>query len=425
MNDRNLAYKILLKIEKDKAYSNLTLDATLEKEKAGYEPFVRALVYGVIERKITLDYILSEFLTQPIKKLKPQVLTVLRMGVYQIKFMDKIPVSAAVNESVKLIKQEGFSFASGLVNSVLRKTANSEILYPDNDGSIEYLSLRYSCPVDLVQKYINDYGFENTVGILSTALENPPLNVRVNTLKISTEELISRLNKENVEVCKCDLEDALTVISGNIFSSSCYNDGLFHVQDLASQMCIKALDPNPHETVLDMCAAPGGKSFTIAEKMQNKGSIYSFDLYDHRLSLINSGAERLGIDIIKPQVRDASVTYTDIPKADRILCDVPCSGLGVIRRKPEIKYKDLAFIDKLTDLQYNIICSASSYLKKGGRLVYSTCSLNKDENEKVCERFLSSHNDFKLLNGFPVTLMPHKDKTDGFFFAVFRKANAD
>ena len=421
MNDRNLAYKILLKIEKDKAYSNLTLDSVLEREKAGYEPFVRALVYGVIERKITLDYILSNFLSQPIKKLKPQVLTVLRMGVYQIKFMDKVPVSAAVNESVKLIKQEGFSFASGIVNSVLRKISNSEIFYPENDNSIDYLSIRYSCPSDLVQKYINDYGFENAVGILSTSLENPPLNIRVNTLKISTEELICRLKTENVEVCKCDLEDALTVISGNIFTSSCYNDGLFHVQDLASQMCIKALDPKPNDTVLDMCAAPGGKSFTIAQKMQNKGSIYSFDLYEHRLSLINSGAKRLGIDIIKPQVRDASVTYSDIPKADKILCDVPCSGLGVIRRKPEIKYKDLAFIDKLTDLQYNIICSASSYLKKGGRLVYSTCSLNKDENEKVCERFLSLHNDFKLLNGFPVTLMPKTHKTDGFFFAVFTK----
>lgn len=421
MNDRNLAYKILLKIEKDKAYSNLTLDASFEKEKAGYEPFVRALVYGVIERKITLDYILSNFLSQPIKKLKPQVLTVLRMGVYQIKFMDKIPVSAAVNESVKLIKQEGFSFASGLVNSVLRKISNSEILYPENDGSIEYLSIRYSCPADLVGKYISDYGFENAVEILSTSLENPPLNIRVNTLKISPEDLINRLKTENIEVCKSDLEDALTVISGNIFDSSCYNDGLFHVQDLASQMCINALDSKPNETVLDMCAAPGGKSFTIAEKMQNRGAIYSFDLYGHRLSLINSGAERLGIDIINTSVRDASVTYTDIPQADKILCDVPCSGLGVIRRKPEIKYKDLAFIDKLTDLQYNIICSASSYLKKGGRLVYSTCSLNKDENEKVCERFLSSHNDFKLLNGFPVTLMPHKDKTDGFFFAAFTK----
>lgn len=421
MNDRTIAYKILLKIEKDKAYSNLTLDTVLGKEEACSEPFVRALVYGVIERKITLDYILSKILSQPIKKLKPQVLTVLRMGVYQIKYMDKVPVSAAVNESVKLVKQQGFSFASGLVNSVLRKIADREINYPENENSPEYLSIKYSCPIDLVNKYINCYGFENAVGILSTALETPPLNIRVNTLKTSAEVLIKMLKNEAVEASACDLEGALTVNTGNIFQTDCYKKGLFHVQDLASQICIEALDPKPYETVLDMCAAPGGKSFTIAEKMQNKGEIYSFDLYEHRLSLINSGAKRLGIDIVHTKISDASVFYNDMPLADKILCDVPCSGLGVIRRKPEIKYKDLGFIDKLTDLQYNIICSSSLYLKKGGRLVYSTCSLNKDENENVCNRFLETHKDFKLSDGSPVTLMPHTDKTDGFFFTVFTK----
>lgn len=421
MNDRTIAYKILLKIEKDKAYSNLTLDAVLEKEEAAYEPFVRALVYGVTERKITLDYILSRLLTQPLKKLKPQVLTVLRMGVYQIKFMDKIPVSAAVNESVKLVKQQGFSFASGLVNSVLRKTADSEIVYPENKNSAEYLSVKYSCPVNLVNKYIKDYGLENTIGILSTSLTVPPMIIRVNTLRISPDELADRLREENVSADFCGLDGALTVTGGNIFATSCYNKGLFHIQDTASQLCIKALDPKPYETVLDMCAAPGGKSFTIAEKMQNKGKVFSFDLYEQRLSLIASGAKRLGIDIISTSARDASVFYEDIPKADKILCDVPCSGLGVIRRKPEIKYKDLGFVDKLTDLQYNIICSSSRYLKKGGRMVYSTCSLNKEENEGVCKRFLEANKDFMMVEASPVTLMPHTDNTDGFFFAVFIK----
>lgn len=421
MNDRTLAYKVLLKIEKDGAYSNLTLDACLEKEETGYEPFVRALVYGVTERKITIDYILSSLLIQPIKKLKPQVLTVLRMGVYQIKFMDKVPVSAAVNESVKLVKQQGFSFASGLVNSVLRKTASSEIKYPENNGNPQYLSVKYSCPVNLVNKYIHDYGYENAVGILSSSLEVPPLIIRVNTLKTTADELILRLKRENISADTVGTDGALKIEGGNIFATKCYKDGLFHVQDTACQLCINALDPKPDETVLDMCAAPGGKSFTIAEKMENKGKIYSFDLYEHRLALISSDAKRLGIDIIKTYARDASEIYDDIPKADRILCDVPCSGLGVIRRKPEIKYKDLGFIDKLTDLQYNIICSSAFYLKKGGRLVYSTCSLNKDENENVCARFLEEHKDFKLTGESAVTLMPHKDNTDGFFFAVFTK----
>ena len=421
MNDRITAYKILLKIEKDKAYSNLALDSVLETEADCYKPFVRALVYGVTERKITLDYILSCHLSQPINKLKPQVLTALRMGVYQIKFMDKIPASAAVNESVKIVKQQGFAFASGLVNSVLRKTADSAVVYPPNDGSPRYLSVKYSCPVSLAEHYINDYGFENAVGILSDALEVPPLFIRVNTLKTTPDELIGSLKSEGIDAFSYGLDGALAVKSGNIFETDCYKKGLFHIQDLSSQMCVNALEPKPYETVLDMCAAPGGKSFTIAEIMQNKGKVYSYDIYEHRLALINSGAKMLGIDIINACVRDSSKAHGDIPFADKILCDVPCSGLGVIRRKPEIKYKDLGFIDKLTELQYNIICSSSEYLKKGGRLVYSTCSLNKAENENICARFLEEHCDFKMIDGFPVTLMPHKDKTDGFFFAVFTK----
>lgn len=421
MDDRFLAYKILFKIEKDKAYSNLTLDSVLEREKAGHEPFVRALVYGVIERKITLDYILSSYLSQPIKKLKPQVLTVLRMGVYQIKFMDKVPVSAAVNESVKLIKNQGLSFASGLVNSVLRKVAGNDIAYPEDEQSVEYLCIRYSCPKPLVESYIKDYGADNAIGILKTSLEVPPLTLRVNTLKITVEEIVTEFQKEGVKVTTCEPDGALVVEDGNVFDTSLYKKGYFHVQDLASQMCIKALEPVSGDTVLDMCSAPGGKAFTIAELMENIGEIYSFDLYSHRLSLIDSGAKRLGIDIIKTETRDASKKYDDIPLADKILCDVPCSGLGVIRRKPEIKYKDFGFIDKLTDLQYNILCSAAAYLKPCGRLVYSTCSLKKAENEEVCKRFLENHRDFSMLSGYPVTLMPHKDKTDGFFFAAFTK----
>lgn len=420
MNDRLLAYKILLKIEKDKAYSNLTLDSVLEKEEAGHEPFVRALVYGVIERKITLDYILATYLTQPIKKLKPQVLTVLRMGVYQIKFMDKVPVSAAVNESVNIIKKQGLSFASGLVNSVLRKVASNDIVYPKNTESIEYYSVKYSCPKELVNQYINDYGLEDALGILATSLEVPPLVLRINTLKTDINDLTEKFKAEGVEIVPASIYGAVIVKSGNPFTTSLYENGLFHVQDLASQMCIKELNAKPGDIVLDMCSAPGGKSFTIAQYLENNGEIYSFDLYAHRLSLINSGAKRLNIDIIKTDVRDASVFYDDIPAAEKILCDVPCSGLGVIRRKPEIKYKDLQFVDKLCDLQYNIICSASKYLKQNGRLIYSTCSLNKAENELVCDRFLKNNTDFKLLSE-PKTLMPHKDSTDGFFYAVFTK----
>lgn len=419
MDDRFLAYKILNKIERDKAYSNITVDVVLNENEATSAPFVCALVYGVIERKITIDFFLSKFLTQPIKKLNPQVLTILRMGVYQIKFMDKIPDSAAVNESVKLSKKVKCAFASGLINSVLRKIASNEIQLPETDNKIYDLSIKYSCPESLVVHYINDYGYIQAEKILSSSLGSAPLFIRVNTLKVKPEELISQLEQEGIIAKKVENnETSLEIISGSAFKTKCYKKGYFHAQDLASQTCIDSLNPQENEIVFDLCAAPGGKSFTIAEKMNNNGKIYSFDLYEHKIKLINDGANRLGIDIIDAQIWDASVFNPQLPKADKVLCDVPCAGLGVIRRKPEIKYKDFTFVDKLCDLQYNILNNASLYVKENGVLVYSTCSLSKKENENICERFLSEHSDYKLDE--MVTLIPHKD-SDGFFFAKFIK----
>ncbi len=420
MDDRLLAFKILSKIEHDKAYSNIILDSLLNKYEATSAPFVCSLVYGVLERKITLDYILSRFLSQPIKKLNPQVLTILRMGVYQIKYMDKIPVSAAVNESVKLSKKNKCGFASGLINSVLRKVASNEIEMPDTNNKVYDLSIAYSCPEALVSHYINDYGYEKTVNILNSSVGTVSTFIKVNTLKISVDALISELEKENILAKKYgEFDYTLEIISGNnIFKSQCYKNGYFHAQDLASQTCIHGLDVKENDVVFDMCAAPGGKSFTMAEIMCNKGEIYSFDMYDHKIRLINDGANRLGIDIINAKIGDASVFNPDLPKADKILCDVPCCGLGVIRRKPEIKYKDFGFVDKLCELQYNILNNASLYLKDRGVLMYSTCSLSKKENENICNRFLEEHKEFK--NGGMTTLFP-TDKNDGFFFAKLVK----
>ncbi len=419
MDDRFLAYKILNKIERDKAYSNITVDAVLNENEATSAPFVCALVYGVLERKITIDYILSKFLTQPIKKLNPQVLTLLRMGVYQIKYMDKVPGSAAVNESVKLSKKVKCAFASGLINSVLRKVSTTEVSLPETDNKIYDLSIKYSCPEQLVEHYVNDYGYIDAEKILESSIGSVSTFIRVNNLKISTDELISQLENEDVISKKIEnRENSLEIISGAVFKTECYKKGYFHAQDLASQTCIDFLNPQENEVVFDLCAAPGGKSFTIAEKMNNKGNVFSFDLYEHKIKLINNGAKRLGITIIDAQIGDASVFNSDLPKADKVLCDVPCGGLGVIRRKPEIKYKDFSFIDKLCDLQYNILNNASLYLKEKGVLVYSTCSLSKSENEDVCNRFLNEHNNFKLES--MVTLIPHKD-SDGFFFAKFIK----
>ncbi len=420
MDDRFIAYKILNKIERDKAYSNIAVDAVLNQNEASSAPFVCALVYGVLERKLTLDYYLSQVLTQPIKKLNPQVLTILRMGTYQIKYMDKVPVSAAVNESVKLSKKVKCAFASGLINSVLRKIASIEIKLPSTDNKIYDLSIAYSCPESLVNHFVNDYGYIKAEEILKASVGAVPVFLRVNTLKITAKELAVLLEQEGIIVKSVGNGTTLEVVEGNaVFKTNAYKKGYFHAQDLASQECIANLAPEKNDVVFDMCAAPGGKSFTMAEMMENQGEIYSFDLYEHKIKLINDGAKRLGIDIINAQIGDASAYNENLPKADKILCDVPCAGLGVIRRKPEIKYKDFRFVDKLCELQYNILNNASLYLKDKGVLMYSTCSLSKKENEEVCKRFLEEHKEFK--NGGFVTLYPHEKHSDGFFFAKLIK----
>lgn len=420
MDDRFLAYKILNKIERDKAYSNLTLDSALKSDNATNSAFVRALVYGVLERKITLDYYLSKVLSQPIKRLNPQVLTILRMGTYQIKYMDKIPVSAAVNESVKLSKKVKCAFASGLINSVLRKLSSQEIILPDTNNKVYDLSIKYSCPESLVKQYCDDYGYDTAESFLDAFLQPSALILRVNSLKTTQDDLAKQLGSEGVETVKSEINNnSLRVTGGKSpFETEAYKNGLFFVQDYGSQKAIKSLDLKKGDVVFDMCAAPGGKSFAMAIEMENVGEIYSFDLYDHKIKLINDNARRLGIDIIIAQIGDASIYNNILPKADKVLCDVPCGGLGDVGRKPEIKYKDLGFVDKLCELQYNILVNASCYLKENGVLMYSTCSLSKKENEGVCERFLQENPGFKI-DGM-VTYHP-QNGSDGFFFAKFIK----
>ncbi len=417
MDDRFLAYKVLSKIERDKAYSNIAVDAVLNQNEVSSAPFVCALVYGVIERKITLDYFLSQLLTQPIKKLNPQVLTILRMGVYQIKYMDKVPVSAAVNESVKLSKKVKCGFASALINSVLRKIASTEFLLPETDNKIYDLSIAYSCPENIVTHFVNDYGYIKAEGILKASVGAVPVFLRVNTLKTTSRELIDILAEEGISVKSIGNYTTLEVVDGGaVFKTDAYKKGYFHAQDLASQDCILNFAPKKNDVVFDMCAAPGGKSFTMAQMMENQGEVYSFDLYDHKIKLINDGAKRLGINIINAQIGDASVYNPNLPKADKILCDVPCAGLGVIRRKPEIKYKDFGFVDKLCELQYNILENSALYLKEKGVIMYSTCSLSNKENTEICRRFLEEHKDFK--NGGMVTMFPNENRSDGFFYAT-------
>lgn len=423
MDGRQTAFRVLLRVEREKAYSNLALDAELKRSANGAPTaFVTALVYGALERQITLDFVLQQCLRQPLRKLRPEVRVILRMGVLQLYFMDKVPASAAVNESVKLVKKNGCAYAAGLVNSVLRKISETPLTYPETGDLVSDWSIRYACPKALVEHFIKDYGKADAKGILTASLGGAPTVLHVNTLKTTAKDLQSRLQTEGIETSPGTLVNTLTVQKGGALEQlPSYRDGLFHVQDTASTFCVQALELQPGQTLLDMCAAPGGKSFTAAEIMQNQGRILAFDLHEHRVRLIADGAKRLGISIIDAQPQDASVFHAELLKtADRVLCDVPCSGLGVLRRKPEIRLRVLTFIDNLTEIQYNILVHASKYLRMDGILVYSTCTLSRAENEGVCDRFLRE-NPMYQKDGDYKTLLPHKDGTDGFFIARLRR----
>ncbi|MCI6770446.1 MAG: 16S rRNA (cytosine(967)-C(5))-methyltransferase RsmB [Oscillospiraceae bacterium] len=424
-NPRRLAFDILFKIEKDNAYSNLILDALLPSSglEARDKAFVSALIYGVTERRLTIDYQLALYLDKPLKKLKPQVLIILRLGMYQLLFMDKIPDSACVNESVKLTKSCGCAYASSLVNAVLRKCAKNGLVLPKED-SPDYISVRYSCPLWLCEKWINEYGLDDTKALLDASNGCVDTVIRVNTVKTDTDTLKAMLGKEGVSVFDGYVPDSLILKDfGALETLKSFRDGFFHVQDTASQLCVKALNPLPGQTVFDVCSAPGGKAFTAAQLMKNCGKVLAFDIYEHRAKLIEKGAKRLGLGMISADVGDAAVFNPELPQADRVLCDVPCSGLGIIRRKPEIRYKGQESLKGLPDIQLQILKTASGYLKIGGRLVYSTCTLNRDENEAVVHRFLSENSSFVLADGNDsmLTLMPHKNNSDGFFIAVLER----
>lgn len=430
---RQIAFEVLIKIHRNDAYSNIELDSALKNSGLDKRDcaLVSALVYGVTERLITIDYNIEKHLTGKISKLKPEVLIILRLGAYQILFSDKIPNSAAVNESVKLAKNNRCGFAAGLCNAVLRAVGKSGLLLPDDKDKIKYLSVKYSFPSWLCELWQNVYGEENAEGIMKTAAEKPPIYIKVNNLKTTPAELINIFRDEGVSAELVKGFDSALHISdtGDIEKLSSYKNGLFHVQDLASQLCAKALEVKENMTVFDVCSAPGGKAFTLAEHMNNEGIIKAFDIYEHRVRLINNGAERLGISIIEGKTGDAEKYDSSNGFADRVLCDVPCSGLGIVRRKPEIRYKEKILIDKLPLLQYRILENAANYVKSSGRLIYSTCTLNPAENEEVCKKFLQNHKEFKLVqplkdinsdDGY-ITLMPHIHGTDGFFIAAFER----
>lgn len=433
---RLTAAKLLMKMDSSDAYSNILLDGALaesglsERDRA----FAAALFYGATERKMTLDYIIAQNSKTPFKKLDSAVVTILRMGFYQLLYMEGVPESAAVNESVKLCKKLGVMSAGGFVNGLLRSfIRNKKRVDYKGLSKSERLSTEFSAPLWLAEKLINEYGLERAVQALEVSLGKPPVYARVNTIKCSDDELIKALSKEGISAEKhSEIEHCLKLgKTGDLEKSKAFSEGLFHIQDISSQLCCLTLRPIVNETVLDMCAAPGGKTFTMAQLMLNRGRIISMDLHDARVGLIRSGAQRLGIRIVEAVQNDASVRNDGIPEADRVLCDVPCSGLGVIRRKPEIKYKNPAEFEELPKIQRAILDNAALYVKPGGTLVYSTCTLSRAENDDVAEAFLKSHPDFTPLvqpvpyagaeNSYKRTYFPTENGGDGFFTASFRR----
>jgi len=419
INVRKLAALALLKVEQEGAYSNLTLNNVIGENSAlssQDKALLGTIFYGVLDRKITLDFYLSKLINIPFRKIHPFTLCVLRSALYQIKYLDRIPNSAAVNEAVKLIKDSKQSYQSGFVNAVLRRFLREDILLPTGE-TVEDLSIYYSCPQWITGSFIKDYGIDTARKLLEESLKAPPIFVRVNTLKTNEDELIDMLETQGVKVFKTEIKNCLCISEGmTVKNNELFEKGYFHIQDKSSQTCAALLDCKKGETILDLCAAPGGKSFTIAQFMENEGELHSCDLYEHRTRLISSGAERLGINIIKTHTLNAEEQLPFENKFDAVLCDVPCSGLGIIRRKPDIKYNAVQDYSELSNIQFNILENAAKSVKKGGRIVYSTCTLRKAENRKLVDKFLKKHTELEL--AFDYTYMPHIDGTDGFYNAL-------
>ncbi len=434
---RRTAVEVLVRVHRDGGYSNIVLDTVLKE--GTFTPQDKALlsrlVYGVIERKLTLDYVIDKVSSVPLKKMHPTVREILRTGVYQLLFMDKIPASAAVNESVKLAKSMGQSRAAGFINAVLRNTQRKQdtLLQGASDEVL------YSVPAEWIDYWKACYGRELTDGMLDSLNDSPPQSIRVNTLKISTAEFCEKLTAADVSFeIQPDLPDGLHVQAGFDWKRVAkIEDNWYYYQDTASQYCCRAIDAHPGERIADVCAAPGGKSFTVAQYMQNDGYILSGDVYPQKCETIARRAKQYGITCLETVVRDASspLPLELVGAFDRVLCDAPCSGLGVVRRKPEIRYKRLSETESLPALQAEILDRAAEMVRKGGVLQYSTCTLRPEENEQIAAAFLNKHADFvprllplsacfeamNLPISHQITLFPHVHNTDGFYIASFEK----
>ncbi len=421
---REAAARALMRMDGAGAYSNLVIDALIAKN--GLTPrdgaFAAALFYSTLERMLTIDHILARYSAKPLSALTPAVRASLRLGICQLLYMDGVDDYAAVSESVNLVKALGCARASGFVNGVLRAFLRDGKAVPPAEGSrAERLAVEYSCPAWLVEVWLASYGEEAALRMLAGSLGKAPVYLRANTLLTTPEALCERLASEGAQAVPAAPPDGCVAVRGRLAVETlpAFAEGLFHVQDRASQLCAEALGALPGERVLDACAAPGGKTFTAAERMENRGEVVARDLHRKRADLVEKGARRLGVSIVTASAGDAGIFDPALGKFDRVLCDVPCSGFGVIRRKPEIKYKPRESIQNLPEIQYKILQTSAQYLRSGGRLVYSTCTLLPAENERVVERFLAENEAFVPLSEEIHT--GEREDTDGFFTACLER----
>ena len=434
VNTRELILGILMEVTKEGSYSHLVIRSVLDKyqylEKKE-RAFITRVSEGTIQYMIELDYIINQFSKVKVNKMKPVIRNILRMSVYQLKYMDSVPDSAVCNEAVKLAKRKGFGSLSGFVNGVLRNISRnlSSITYPDGQkDQIQYLSVHYSMPEWIVKQWINDYGMERTVSVLQAFLQEAPVTIRTNLLKITPEALEMRLKEEGVTTEKIVCADMpelnyAFMISGfdHLNALESFREGLFYVQDVSSMMVAETVDPVKDSYIMDVCAAPGGKSVHLAEKLGGTGMVEARDLTDYKTDLIRQNIARNQLSNMRAVQMDATVLdEASIGKADVVIADFPCSGLGVMRRKTDIKYKmTLQTEQELVSLQRKMLETVCQYVKAGGTLLYSTCTMDKMENEDNVTWFLKQHPQFELVK--MQQIFPQKTYGDGFFLAKLQK----
>lgn len=435
MKAREIAYKVLLDIEKNKNYSNMAINKHFKDVKLSNQDrgLATEIIYGVIENKYYIDYMIDKLSKVKTNKMEIYVKTLLRMGIYQIMFLNSISDYAAVNETVNLAKKKN-SKVSGFINGILRNVIRQKetigaIKVKDD---IDYLAIKYSYDKWMIRNWMIHFGREFTEELLESNSQRPSIYLRTNTLKITRDELIEKLEKQNIKACKVNIVDEAIKVENlkDIENNSLYKEGLFTVQDISSMLVGKVMNPKENSLVLDVCSAPGGKTTHMATLMNNTGQVVSRDIYEHKLKLIKASCKRLNLTKVDVEEYDAMKLDKDsIGKFDYVLADVPCSGLGIIRRKPEIKYKEKEEFRDLPPIQKKILENASKYVKKGGTLIYSTCTIQDSENIDVINEFLQKNKNFELapINEVKVDLenqekgymkiYPNVHEMDGFFIS--------